>query len=130
MSISIHSLRICNLVKCKKSNDSRAYKVEALDGLHLKCMLNGVRHGIWYPESDLKPIPLTDAWLTKFGFFKFNNAWVLKEPSSDMRKFDFSIWGLGELRYNTAEIVPPLEYVHTLQNLFFALTGEELKITE
>ena len=76
--------------------------------------------------GQLRPIPLTEEWLIKFGFYRKNFAWVLCEPSSNMTKFEFSIW--EDLTYNTAELRPPIDFVHQLQNLYFALTGEELSI--
>lgn len=85
-------------------------------------------HGLCNIESkpeEFEPIPLTEEWLIKFGLFKNNNAWVLNKPSSDIRKFEFSIW--KDLTYNTAELQPDIKHVHQLQNLYFALTGEELK---
>ena len=69
-------------------------------------------------------IPLTSDWLIRFGFFKYNNAWVLSTPKSNSIEFEFSIW--QDLSYNTGEIKPELKYVHQLQNFFFSLMGKEL----
>lgn len=77
-------------------------------------------------KDQLQPIPLSPEILIKAGFFKYNNAYVLKEPSTNMAKFEFSIW--ENITYNTGEIEPPFDYVHQLQNLYFALTGKELDI--
>lgn len=73
------------------------------------------------------PIPLTEEWLFRLGFEKQNNAWIVKSDIKvhNIRGFQFSIW--KDLTYNTGEISPPLEYVHQLQNLYFVLTGQELK---
>ena len=70
-----------------------------------------------------KPIPLTEEWLFRFGFFKFNNAWVLKEPGNPMIH-EFSIW--EDLSYNTGELMPDITYVHQLQNLYYVLMNKEL----
>lgn len=88
----------------------------------------GLTDGIIQTSTDfdiIQPIPLTEEWLMKLGFFKYNNAWVLKEPTGNMLDFGFSVW--EDMTYNTAELKPPLDYVHQLQNLYFALTGEELR---
>ena len=78
--------------------------------------------------ESLLPIPLTEEWLLKFGFFGHNNAWVLSTPGSNPTIFHFSIW--YDLTYNTAELIPDITYVHQLQNLYFALTGEELTLKQ
>lgn len=48
----------------------------------------------------LKPIPLTEEWLSRFG--------------------------LNDNQHTRITIPRNIKYVHQLQNLFFALTGEEL----
>jgi hypothetical protein len=75
--------------------------------------------------SNLSPIPLTEEWLLKFGFKRLNNAW------NGPHRNDFSIWnpiGNPEFILNDTVLNPRTEYVHQLQNLYFALTGEELEI--
>lgn len=70
-------------------------------------------------------IPLTEEWLNRFGFKRQNNA--LNGP----HKNDFSIWnppGESEFSFNDTVMCPRIEYVHELQNLYFALTGQELTI--
>ena len=73
-----------------------------------------------------KPIPLTEEWLLKFGFFKHNNAYVLEKPNENIMNFKFSIW--SDFTYNSSEFPVELKYVHQLQNLYFALTGTHLKL--
>lgn len=71
-------------------------------------------------------IPLTEEWLIRFGFVyhKHNNSFQLDVA------FGFSIWGKVGSGFNVyvegSDIGNPVEYVHQLQNLFFALTGKEL----
>lgn len=62
----------------------------------------------------LKPIPLTEEWLVKFGFKKGSKGWF--KTLSNNHKFNFYMY--KNLCSN----------VHQLQNLYFALTGEELTI--
>lgn len=74
-------------------------------------------------ESDLQPIPLTEEWLLKFGF-------------KTMIVEDYDIFLLGgfliEVYTDTCVVcfdnveITKIKYVHSLQNLFFALTGTEL----
>lgn len=76
--------------------------------------------------SQHEPIPLTEEWLLKFGFDikdKDRLDWVkgafnLERSNEDNDKFCFEVYS----HYI------PLDYVHQLQNLYFALTGEELKL--
>ena len=73
-----------------------------------------------------KPIPLTEEWLLKFGFKKdLGNDLYLDSTSTS-----FFIWQNNrvELLDDKNNIcISHCEYVHQLQNLFFALSGEELK---
>ena len=84
-------------------------------------LLDALGDDNWDDHWDMiKPIPLTEEWLLKFGFKKDNNfTWVNLEMELMQREDGFWIW-LGADLY--------LEHVHQLQNLYFALTGEELII--
>lgn len=74
------------------------------------------------------PIPLTEEWLVKFGFEKvigWDDMEFWRRP--DWRKCGFSL--LKQLQgYEDDGYGKILPYVHSLQNLYFALTGEELTI--
>lgn len=72
------------------------------------------------------PIPLTEEWLRKAGFFKGKDDYFGTEPIFTQV---ICIYSHGEnvfslYRYNDAHVY--VEYVHQLQNLYHALTGEEL----
>lgn len=74
--------------------------------------------------ENVEPIPLTDEWLEKFGFNKFPN-----QNKYDMDKFWACKLSNGnEWHFEDLECI--VKYVHQLQNLYFALTGEELIIKE
>jgi len=72
----------------------------------------------------LKPIPLTEEWLLKFGFEQKNGikCWV----NEDVEICFETLANYYRLYPRTNKI----KYVHQLQNLYFALTGEELTIIE
>ena len=80
-------------------------------------------------DDKFEPIPLTDEWLLKFGFEKIKSEYDVAEC------FDFLN---GILYLDMANQICYLlssefgincpESVHQLQNLYFALTGEELTI--
>ena len=71
------------------------------------------------PQTSLpnKPIPLTEEWLKKFGFKEKTHTFVFGNISIKQQTKSCFFYHTG---FN-------LRYVHQLQNLFFALTGEELK---
>ena len=80
------------------------------------------------PLNQVKPIPLTEEWLLRFGFIECSDNGELKGNdrffiNSKLKgsiglspKFTYSLTGTR------------LYYVHQLQNLYYALTGEELTI--
>lgn len=77
----------------------------------------------------VKPIPLTEEWLSKLGFIFPQGEYCKKDDWTIVVDCDpFHIHKLGEkdsVHFEGFNI----KYVHQLQNLYFALTGEELKIT-
>lgn len=125
-------LRLSNLVYWDGKTIHNVYKVESIykDGIDLE-------DNIYTNINSISPIPLTEEWLVKFGF-------ELKETSIDNEYkryynkigdgYHVCIDKLGatlhqsiegELEYVTCLII---KYVHQLQNLVFALTGEELEL--
>lgn len=78
-------------------------------------------------NNEMKPIPLTEEWLLKFGFVVFG---IDKDHYS---LHDFKLFDVGGYYIVTPlphEYKPIIKHVHQLQNLYFALTGEELTIKE
>lgn len=84
-------------------------------------------------ENAIEPIPLTVQWMTKLGF-----DWNAKD-----KRYYIQIGNTLYLEYDTdfdVFIAPEswagscpwstVKHVHQLQNLYFALTGEELTIKE
>lgn len=81
------------------------------------------------------PIPITEEWLLELGFEKEHNTGTPDEYYWKGKGMSLT----HELELSSSdryyESMPvdnsiPLKYVHQLQNLYFALTGEELKIKE
>ena len=79
-------------------------------------------------ENALEPIPLTEEWLLKFGFEKwlFNRHRYFKKKSKNTFMIEHTIEGFYFTYDNNAITVTE---VHQLQNLYFALTGEELMLS-
>ncbi len=76
----------------------------------------------------IEPIPLTEEWLEKFGFSAYG-YWYSKDWFSNMINVS--------IKHNKTTIgdreeyeVYGIKHVHQLQNLYFALTGEELTLNE
>jgi hypothetical protein len=72
--------------------------------------------------DEIKPIPLTEEWLVKFGFNEFEKNYRTFFVNN---KFKIEMSNTGNIYYNKLWI----PYVHTLQNLYFSLTGVELDLT-
>ena len=83
----------------------------------------------------IKPIPLTEEWLLRFGFEVLNGSTVWankKELNYDLSnehqifKNEISISDFKFIYLND-NLISKIDYVHSLQNLYFSLTGEELE---
>jgi hypothetical protein len=91
-------------------------------------------------DEVFEPIPLTEEWLLKFGFCIYYDSYVRHsgrktiEISLDAQADESGdVWigysndiGIDIQTISLCEI----KYVHQLQNLYFALTGEELTIKD
>ena len=108
MSIKANELRLGNWIY----NNNNEYQVTPYVIEELWASVRG-----W-----VQPISLTDKWLIKFGFEKYDtnkysiNHFYIRKVGDE---FETQI---GECLYKT------IDYVHQLQNIYFALTNEELEI--
>ncbi len=81
-----------------------------------------------------EPIPLTDEWLLLFGFEKELN-WKLSLDNFYFLELmrigkEYSVFHEKKPSEEYAHKLVRIQYVHQLQNLFFALKGEELTIKQ
>lgn len=93
----------------------------------------------------IKPIPLTEQWLLKFGFKAWDNKKTIYTIERDIDEYNntcFRFWFKQDeliFDYIQNETHPTesvfddkniirlkIQHVHQLQNLYFALTNEEL----
>ena len=77
------------------------------------------------------PIPLTEKWLLKFGFEETEKrTWELSQIGNDIDLCISLNDGKGTAILWQADpiYIQNIDNIHQLQNLFFALTGEELKV--
>ena len=77
--------------------------------------------------NELHPIPLTEEWFLKFGFEKsdtYYTYWINEFKAfiimSDSRREHYFLCD--------CDVDTNIQYVHELQNLYFALTKQELTI--
>ncbi len=115
-----------------------------IKGIH--CVVTGIKEDYRFPESAhsiglqreyhsynqlsqfVEPIPLTEEWLFEFGFEKKENNWKQLCICNDWTYIYWERLAGVELSVNKYSVMlTHIKYVHQLQNLYFALTGEELK---
>ncbi|WP_288373977.1 hypothetical protein [uncultured Chryseobacterium sp.] len=122
--IAPQDLRLGNLVQY----DGKIFKVKEIRNYIIVC--DRGKGNVDFTVNEISPIELTEDWLLKFGY----------EPTT------LGYWSNGkiEIGYTTTDDnihyeyisithkteMTNLKYVHQLQNLFFAFTGEELTIKE
>ena len=82
-------------------------------------------------------IPLTEEWLVKFGFEKISEFKYIIDDNYLTLCVEDEEWDMVcvDVFIKTSDMeipfyITPIEYVHQLQNLYFALTSEELTIKE
>lgn len=94
--------------------------------------------------SEIRPIPLTEEWLEKLGFKKnhpeisecFWNWWNKEKDFSVDVEYVLTDNGIEKLYYAVLQNIngyrpyKHIIYVHQLQNIIYALTGEELTIND
>ena len=120
-------LRIGNLVQHKDTKEiTTIYALE-----HRYKRVYWINSSL-YNNDSLEPIPLTEEWLLKFGFVKEDEQDELLDTfmynKDNITRVEFS--NKHKLLYwhdnYTSIYHQKLKHVHQLQNLYFALTGEEL----
>jgi hypothetical protein len=91
--------------------------------------------GMWFVNGrwteDLQPIPLTPEILEKAGFMESqDNTYYLPKMDYTVDFVGVILWKKEYFRLNEefTSVGKPIQYLHQMQNLFFALTGEELNI--
>ncbi len=132
--MNANELRIDNFVLL--DNFNTIVSVTALDIYHIDEGFN-----------DAWQIPLTEEWLLKLGLFKITKkedlwsndkigVYGFKDEircsdffitSNDLKDFTLYVATIDD-GMESAEFLNNIKYVHQLQNLYFALTGEELTI--
>lgn len=127
--INQNELRIGNLCWDKKSKELLSVSGLSDDGPAIFTVVNRTNYPLpngWQADYIL----LTPKWLGKFvfqasnGIEMHNDLWLIVHTHEDRAN-------LYDIKKNTTvQLNIPCRYVHQLQNLYFALYGEELTIKE
>ena len=84
-------------------------------------------------EGSINPIPLTEEWLVKFGFHSIQTKFekYYNEHGQMVSISQHRSWGDNKIiSYSISNGGIEINHVHQLQNLYHALTAEELTINE
>lgn len=121
--IQANELRIGNLISFKESIDDIICIIATTNNVRLN-----KKRGIPVSINYLRPIPLTEEWLVKFGF-KNKSKTLFEKNFYEKRIFSIVQHGFTKkFCFPAQNGVTEIKYVHQLQNLYFALTGKELEI--
>jgi hypothetical protein len=91
--------------------------------------------GAYIGPEDYEPILLTEEWLLKFGFYETSNQdfigglYTQDKPDKFFINKETMSYCFFDYEGSIDDIIQ-IKYVHQLQNLYFALTGEELQLQE
>ena len=78
--------------------------------------------------AKISPVYLTDEWLEIIGFKNDDGSFIYKDNIGEITRYYYDGWNMTfEFGFSSA-IVYGIEYVHQLQNIYFALAGKELII--
>ena len=119
-----NELRIGNLVKNKIDGSVNPVNFLAPTDMGMVLTTSYFPH---FTIEQAEPIPLTEEWLVRFGF----EYTEIHEGFNQYRKdlLNLSITPNGFEIFLTFKWIN-IKHVHQLQNLYFALTGEELTIKD
>lgn len=122
-------LRIGNLVETVYGFSH----VRALSDGYIGVFIGGKLYD--FNDNYIKPIQLTEEWLVKFGWLYYNGQkeGVLTKDfgcKMDVDYIDCELLIKSHYEPYSMYRVTSVKHVHQLQNLYFALTGEELEIKE
>lgn len=100
------------------------YLQDMINGCCEQIAVEDIANLIDDPLDDFyQPIPITEEWLIKFG--GIDNVYTI-EIGQLQFTWASRIIATGERCSWSCEQYPHIQYVHQLQNLYFALTNEEL----
>jgi hypothetical protein len=118
------NLRIGNLILLDTGiTPPQPHQIKGLD-------IHAIEEGNLKETITIEPIPLTEEWLLKFDFKKDASTYYLESESGQFIEYRDNIIYLGGEDSCTDGMTfqIKIKHVHQLQNLYFAVTGEELTL--
>jgi len=93
----------------------------------------GLYHNYRIDKGEVRPIPLTEEWLLKLGFDKsdligFDGGWQYRGRGKYYIQQMSNAITIHLITEESIALLTGFHFVHQLQNLYFALTGEELSV--
>lgn len=128
MMINVTELRVGNIVLYTQDNDELpVLKIDGDSKTICLDLLLGLNMDV--NEQDIQPIPLTPEWLERCGFEKVTKGIGLSVLDGYV-KISSLFTGMPLTLDIDGNRMPlhGIKYLHQLQNLYFALTDEELQI--
>ena len=134
--IPVNELRINNYVYYNNKYYELGIITEIKTSLNPKIDYVGInnRIDVYYQTKHINPIPLTEEWLLKFGFTRhhanYSNGVIYIKNVPNNNEF---VWGVYPFELGSGFVInksKSLKYIHQLQNLHFALIGEELTLNK
>lgn len=119
--MNVKELRIGNFVNTLDGD----FQIEEINTFDYKVGLDGRIYNLMTVE----PVLLTEEWLKKLGFVGRKDFMWKKQCGVQIidGTFYFAFKDIGNVLFHS---VVECRYVHSLQNCYFALTGEELELKE
>jgi hypothetical protein len=126
--ILLNELRIGNFIKGPLTINGVFYpNIAPLESTELQLKLE---HFVWFKANpdlykSIEPIPLNEEWMLKFSHAKdYELKWNLHQYVMVVKRYEKYFLYYGDKGY-----LFDVKFVHQLQNICFALTGEELTLT-
>lgn len=137
------------MISAKDLRVGNIHEIDGLDipreGIHAvrvggKAFASITGYGIHLVETggmEFKPIELTEEWLRKLGFEAKSIIWVDKWVFEKVYRLNQiqvdeleseNCWAFGKVTRDNSGYITSMKYVHELQNLVYAITGEELEV--
>lgn len=132
--------RVGNLLECKSLNNTYNDRIPyygdsiySIDGILSDMVLLDVGYNsyIRVGYNEIKPIELTEEFIERLGFTKIKSNYEESETYDFFKENIYLDMANTSIKINNVyclSFIPA--YVHQLQNIFFALTGEELTFIE
>lgn len=123
--MKVNELRVGNYIK--DTFDVTKHEVRQLDLEDFSAMLN-YRNSI-HPNT-YQPVPLNDEWIKSFGFenSKTQDKFYTKDNSVGISTADYKFRFI-QGNFVCQLVLRDIEFVHQLQNLYYALTNVELSVS-